>query len=79
MPRAWTHCLEVLPWILVIGSLGAMLSPQRGWFVMELKRVVGILRLQSLEDVERLLNSLLWCDRIYRDALRKIWDEVVRL
>jgi hypothetical protein len=69
---------EILLWILFTGYCGAQADFEKGWFALEMRRVVNVLDLKSLEDTEALLRSLLWRDVSHREILRQLWEEIMQ-
>lgn len=67
---------EVLLWMVFIGNCAARDSVHRGWFLLELRHGVELLDLQSVNELEDLLKSLLYRENIFRVELHTIWQEI---
>ena len=72
----WSPFSDILLWILFIGSCGAWSNIERDWLLLELRTIVRILNLRSLEEFETLLKSFLYRESTYHEPLCYIWDEL---
>ena len=70
----WSSFLDVLLWTLFVGSRGA--ESERGWFVLELRRVVRLLGLQTLDQVESILKCFLYRDIVFYEPLCELWEQI---
>ncbi len=75
MSGVWPPFSDVLLWILFMASCAAWDSTEKGWFVLELRRVVRTLSLKTVEDMESLLKSFLYRRIVSGEPLRKLWRE----
>jgi len=67
---------EVLVWMLFIGSRAALDAPHREWILLELRQVIRILRIHSVQELEWLLRSLIYSECILHETLYKLWPEI---
>jgi len=75
MSMAWTPFSDVLLWILFMGCCGSWDKTEKGWFVLELRRVVRILDLHSVEEMEDSLRAFLYRSSVFDEPLRELWEE----
>ena len=75
MSNIWSPFSDVLLWILFMGSCAAWDSSEKGWFVLELRRVVRALDLKSFMEMESLLKSFLYRSIVSGEPLRELWSE----
>jgi hypothetical protein len=78
MSMAWAPFSEMLLWILVIGCCASWDKTEKGWFVLELRRVVRLLDLQSVDDVESSLRSFLYRSSVFHEPLCELWEEYMK-
>ena len=76
LSSAWASFSDVLLWVLFIGSCGAGAKFERGWLVLEFRRVVRLLGLQSVKDIEELLKSFLYRESIFQRLLCTLLEEI---
>ncbi|KAF2493520.1 hypothetical protein BU16DRAFT_82091 [Lophium mytilinum] len=76
--NVWTRrrCLDPMVWVLVvcIESCGNVM-PERGWFLAELRKVLGIMKLKRIEEFRKTLAAFPTTDGLERVS-RGIWDGV---
>jgi hypothetical protein len=75
LTSAWAPFSDVLLWILFMGSCGSWDKTEKGWFVLELRRVVRNLHLHSAEEMEDLLRTFLYRSSVFHEPLRELWEE----
>lgn len=75
MSTAWAPFTDVLLWILFIASQAAWDITERGWFVLELKRVIRCLNLKDVGEMRSLLKSFIYRSFISEDHLCEFWKE----
>jgi hypothetical protein len=68
----------VLLWILVLGGIAALDKPERGWFVLQLARLVQRLKIEW-EEAEGVLETFLWFEIACSPGGRLLWDEALNL
>lgn len=67
---------HVFLWMLMLGGIAALDKVERLWFVSQLVRLVGILRI-DWDSAEEILESFLWLDSACGSGGRLLWAEVV--
>lgn len=67
---------KLFVWVLVMGAIMAVGTPDRFWFISALRPVASRLRLNSWEDMKALLVTFLWLDLTNDPDGRDVWDEV---
>ena len=72
----WGTLSEALLWILFIGGSVAMQEPTKSWLMSALENVCSHLKLQSWCDARDILTKYLWCDRIWEERCKSVWDYV---
>jgi hypothetical protein len=75
---AWGSFSDILLWVLVMGCFASWDKTEKGWFVLELRRVVRILDLHSVEEMECSLSAFLYRSSIFHEPLRELWDEYMK-
>ena len=75
MSSIWAPFPDVLLWILFMASCAAWDKSEKDWFVLELRDVVSVLGLKSVDEMESLLESFLYRSIISREPLRHLWME----
>jgi hypothetical protein len=68
---------KLLLWILFMGSIMTIGTPDRLCFVSALSTVSRSLNLESWQDVKSVLSTFLWLDMTNDIDGRDIWDEVI--
>ncbi|KAF2812301.1 uncharacterized protein BDZ99DRAFT_264432 [Mytilinidion resinicola] len=70
------RCLDPMVWVLVvcIESCGNVM-PDRGWFLAELRKVLGIMKVKRIEEFRKTLAAFPATDGLQR-VERGIWDSV---
>ena len=76
-----TVCSEILLWMFVLGGIGALDKPERGWFVACLVVLVSKTRLNltNWKGVEAILEKFLWLESACDGGGRLLWSEVMDL
>ena len=67
----------VLLWMLVLGGIAALDTPQRDWFTSRLAWAVRKLDRDDWEGVEDILRSFLWLDSACGQGGRLLWREAM--
>jgi hypothetical protein len=67
----------VLLWMLVLGGIAALDTPERHWFASQLAWTVRRLDVDDWEVVEDILGSFLWLDSACSQGGRLLWSEVM--
>ena len=65
----------VLLWMLVLGGIAALDTPERHWFASQLAWIVRRLVIDDWEGVEDILGSFLWLDSVCGQGGRLLWSE----
>jgi hypothetical protein len=65
----------VLLWMLVLGGIAALGTPERHWFASQLAWIVRRLDIDDWEGVEDILGSFLWLDSACGQGGRLLWSE----
>jgi hypothetical protein len=65
----------VLLWMLVLGGIAALDTPERHWFASQLAWIVRRLDIDDWEGVEDILGSFLWLDSACSQGGRLLWSE----
>lgn len=78
MSTAWAPFSGVLLWILFMGCCASWDETEKGWFRLELRRVVRILDLQSVEEMESSLRAFLYRSSILHEPLCELWEECMK-
>ena len=76
LSAAWSPFSDVLLWVLFLGHFGAYTGMEKGWFGLEISRVMTILDVESFEHLESILKQFLYRDSIYRGPLVELWEEI---
>jgi hypothetical protein len=76
MASIWASIPEVLLWLLFVGTCGTWDRLDRGWLLHELRYGVHVLKLESIEQLEELLKSMLFVDSMGSRYLDIIWREL---
>ena len=75
MSQGWAPFSDILLWILCMGCCGSWDETEKGWFVLELRRVVRMLGLHSLDELESRLQAFLYRSSVLQEPLRKLWND----
>jgi hypothetical protein len=67
---------HVFLWMSMLGGIAALDKAERLWFVSQLVRLIGILRI-DWDSAEEILESFLWLDSACGSGGRRLWAEVV--
>jgi hypothetical protein len=67
----------VLLWMLVLGGIAALDTPERHWFASQLAWIVRRLDIDDWEGVEDILGSFLWLDNACGQGGRLLWSEAM--
>lgn len=67
----------VLLWMLVLGGIAALDTPERHWFTWQLAWIVRRLDRDDWEGVEDILGSFLWLDSACGQGGRLLWSEAM--
>jgi hypothetical protein len=67
----------VLLWILVLGGIAALDTPERHWFATQLALIARMLDIDDWESVEDVLRSFLWLDSACGQGGRLLWSEAM--
>ncbi len=70
---------KLIVWLLAIGGVAALNTPERDWFVGYLLAAVTSLELESWEDMEEAMSRVLWVHQIHDPEFQKLWKEVQSL
>jgi hypothetical protein len=67
---------ELMVWLLFMGGIEARSAEDRSWFVAQIGKLVGRLRLRTWEAVKSAMEWLWWVDKIHEERCRNLWGEV---
>jgi hypothetical protein len=67
----------VLLWMLVLGGIAALDTPERHWFASQLAWIVRRLDIDDWEGVEDVLGWFLWLDSACGEGGRLLWSEAM--
>ena len=67
----------VLLWMLVLGGIAALDTPERNWFTSQLAWIVKRLDRDDWEGVEDILGSFLWLGSACGQGGRLLWSEAM--
>jgi hypothetical protein len=67
----------VLLWMLVLGGIAVLDTPERHWFASQLAWIVRRLDIDDWEGVEDILGSFLWLDNACGQGGRLLWSEAM--
>jgi Fungal specific transcription factor domain len=67
----------VLLWMLVLGGIAALDTPERNWFASQLAWIVRRLDIGDWGGVEDILGSFLWLDSVCGQGGRLLWSEAM--
>ena len=67
---------KLLLWILFMGSIMVLGTPDSHYFVSALSAVVRSLQLESWQDAKAILTTFLWLDMTNDIDGRDVWDEI---
>ena len=73
---AWSPFSDLLLWVLFLGYCGAQAGLEKGWFAVEIKRVVGTLSLKGVEEIASILRLFHYRPTIFQDSLHSLWEEI---
>lgn len=68
--------LDLVIWVTALGAIAADNTPERNWFVHELKHLTEPLLLYSWNNLEERLKEILWLRNACNDAGCRLWREV---
>lgn len=72
----WSPFPHVLLWILCIACCAAVVPFEKGWLMFELKQVITYLEIKTFEEIEELLESMLYRKRVLHGLLERVWEEL---
>lgn len=77
--NAWEpeHGTHALLWILFVGYCGTWGAMEKGWLMLEFRRVVHVLGLKSVEEAVEILSGLIFRECAYGKALRQLWNDTI--
>ncbi|KAE9381923.1 hypothetical protein N431DRAFT_476667 [Stipitochalara longipes BDJ] len=68
--------LKHLLWIVVMGAISGMNTPNRIWFVWAVRELSLRLKINAWEEVKDILGQFLWFENTNNRDGRKVWEEV---
>lgn len=74
------ECFDIYLWILILGGVAALDTPERPWFVSQLTLVAERSK-AGLDwvEVEKRLKTFLWLESACGVGRRRLWDDVLNL
>ncbi|OJJ35589.1 hypothetical protein ASPWEDRAFT_109774 [Aspergillus wentii DTO 134E9] len=72
----FSHCRDLLIWLLFIGACSSQHLFERSFFVTEMATAVRSAGIQSWQELRALLLGFFYVDRRYLAPLRGLWDEI---
>lgn len=75
----WTHCQDLLLWILTVGAISAEGSPEHGWFVYQASLACQEFGIHSSDDLLYRLHLCGWVSYKLDDAVHGLWAQVLNL
>jgi hypothetical protein len=67
----------VLLWMVVLGGIAALNTPERPWFTSKLAFIVRRLDIEEWAEMENILGTFLWLECACSQAGRELWDEAL--
>ena len=75
----WDQHLSTLAWLVFLGIHCSRSPNEREYFLERLVTCVKNLRLMRKSQLREILLGFPYLDRVYEDALNRVWDELERL
>jgi hypothetical protein len=69
----WKDDLHLLLWILFIGSAATLGSDERAYFIGVLRRLISLMRLDTLDRFKGALKEVLWLDDFCEPESVALW------
>ena len=77
MAGSWSPCTELLTWVLFAGvQVSGSSNSDRNWFIQHLIRCIHRLGLETVEELERVLEGFFYLNSFSSGVLLEVWDHV---
>jgi Fungal specific transcription factor domain len=67
----------VLLWMVVLGGIAALDTPERSWFVSQLAFIVRTLDIEKWVEIENILETFLWLESACSEGGQLLWNEAL--
>lgn len=66
---------DLVLWLLFMGAICARKGPDRVWYIAQIEKLAGRLRLREWDVVKKKLEAFWWVSGIHEKAARVVWEE----
>jgi hypothetical protein len=77
LKTSWRRAPKLLLWILVVGGVGSMNTPDRSWYVAALCWLTAAVGIKRWEDLREVVMPILWLEYTCDAAGQALWGETV--
>lgn len=76
LPHCWDLYEQVLVWALTLGAIAASFTPERTWYVEQLRHRLSVLSIDELPELESICSKFLWWRPVCSEPVQALWYEV---
>lgn len=79
MSSLWAPNFDLLLWVLIIGAHIANGQEEYPWLIAHISKLVKILQLQAVDQIEQMLLGFYYFQRSFGPTLANVWNDVQQI